>query len=356
MATLPTLVGTVHLPAGEYAVPQTIAITEPVTVVCDPGVVISRPTLGYLFRAESSNVRWIGAGFRCATPNRGSVVFDPNVPVGTQQRNSDWSFDHCTFDNFCLHFSSCDHRRHDGVLATKGIDIGSDVRVRDCTFRNIRNPWPLKFDGVRNFLVDGCQFTDIGGEAYGGGNGIKVSAGSRDYRLTNNYIRHTYRSGIDLFDSHRGIVTGNTIDGTDDGIGIIVKAGVTVSGDPIEWLNISHNFVSGTKYAGISAETDRCTVSGNQCVDCGGSGVRYHVKTGSPSTRSQRGVVSGNIIERCQIGIQVNGDWISVVANQCHTNRAQGIYVKGEHNEVVANGASGNGKQDIQIISATEEP
>lgn len=339
----------VYFPSGTYRIGSTVTIDRPVRFVCDPGTRLFRPALGYMFAAKSSHVSFAGLTFDGTLHNRLGHLVAVNIPAAQQQYHRDWTLTDCHFRHFVFHVQRCDAMRNDGVLATRGSDLAENVRVVRCTFRDVNSPWPLKFDGVKNFHVDACTFENIGSEDAQGGNAIKVSGGSRDYRLTNNYIRNTYRSGIDLFDSRQGIVTGNTVDGTTDGMGIMIKSGYRAAGDPIELVTIAHNFVTNTKHTGISAETDFVIIDGNQVTNCS-TGIRYHYKTGgTPLTPATRGTVTGNVVTRNGYGLTIRGHYVSVIANQSHDNRCEGIYLDCSHCNVIGNGVSRNGRGDIKF-------
>lgn len=333
MATLPPLTGTVHLPAGEYVVPQTLPITQPVTVWCDPGVVISRPTLGYLFRAANSGVRWVGATFLCHGAGQGVHVLDRKVPLAEMQNCLDWSFENCTFDGVACYVERVDRTAHNGQQQTAGSDIVAGLQLRSCTFTHTLTPHALCLAGVHDVLVDGCRFIQCGIDA-NSGDAIKVTAGSHDVRITNNYFQAISRDGIDLFDASMCTLTGNTI--RDCGaLGIEAKHSLSTY-NPTHYHLVAHNRVHDCQSTGISLDADDATCIGNIVMDCL-DGYRNADSSGTSTVPCQRGVflgnravrarrngyyfsgantlVQGNVALDCLQPALVNGDSISQIGN-----------------------------------------
>lgn len=309
---LPPAGGTLHLPAGEYEITKTVDIDRPVILDCEPGAWFCKSSLGYMFRAKSSDVTFRNAGFLRDDTHRCNLVLDRKVPVAEAGHYQRWTFDGCTFDGVAVYLERCDRTFHDGAKADVGSDVDSGVRFRDCVFRNVQVAATLWLGGVQDVVIDGCRFERCGVSA-GSGDAIKVTAGSRDVRIVNNLFRKTARDAIDLFDASRCTITGNVIEDC-GAIGIDAKTYSTCA-NPTEFHVIANNRIEQCEATGLSLDVHDVTCTGNVAIDCL-DGFR-NVATDSGSTRIARGVFTGNRAVRCKRnGFYFGGEHTTAHGNQ----------------------------------------
>jgi hypothetical protein len=341
--------GTLLFPSGIYRIDTTLTIDKPLQIIGDGGVTVFGTNSGFLLYAKSSDVLIENITFDGTLGSRRELL-DWQVPAASKLDNSNWTIRNCKFNRFNAKFSSTDYTRNDGVVVTEGADVSSNVKVLQCEFTGVET-WPLKFDGVNGILVDGCYIHDIGtGE---NGNGIKISSGSQDYRIVNNKIYNCRKAPIDMFDSRRGIVMGNIIDGGVLGHGILIKAGETPAGDPIELVTIAHNVVRNIDSASaIMVQCDNVLVIGNIVENCPNT-VGISLTLNASSNETDNGVCVGNHVSDTQYGIWINAANTTVVGNTVKGSSLYDYILYGTNTRFVGNTGTGEGTAKFLITGAT---
>ena len=334
MADLPELIGDVRLTAGEYQIRDSVPLTRPVTIYCEPGVVFCKHSLGYMFRAATDHVRIIGGTFLRHQPGQCNQLLDRSIAAADQRGCQHWSLEHCVFDGVGLALERCDRYEYDGTQRLKGSDLVGNVRVRDCLFRDVQLPWSILCAGAEDVVIDGCRI-ERSGESGSSGDGIKCQSGSQHIRIVNTHISGSKRDGIDLFDASR--VTIDNCSVLDCGqLGIEAKRGVSTH-NCTDYHKVVNTRVERCQQTGISLDVNYATAIGCTVIDCM-DGFRNAYMTGQPQTRVERGQFIGNMAVGCRRnGFYFAGHKTTVIGNQA-VACAKSFLLMGTDLELIGNG------------------
>lgn len=310
---LPGTGGTLHLLPHDYVLSETINVDRPVIFDCDPGVWISMPKLGFMFRVRSSGVRFIGAGFRCQQPGHCIHVLARDVPLEIAKHHRDWVFRDCVFDGTCLYAERVGRYTYDGQRQLIGSDLAGDVHIEHCQFRNAKTPAAIWLSGVDACTVRDCMIRDVG-TGRGSGDGIKCTAGATDILITGTRIIRPLRDGIDLFDAGRVTISDCVL--TDCGAhGIDAKFSESTHNDTRYHL-VQSTRAERCAITGFSLDVDDVTCHGCVAIDCE-DGYRNVRATGSSTRLAQRGIFVANRAVRCRrYGFYFGGEHVLATDNQ----------------------------------------
>jgi parallel beta-helix repeat protein len=117
----------------------------------------------------------------------------------------------------------------EGNYVGENVEYGIDLH-HDCMNVVISNNHSSQ-NGTHGIICsDGCSgITVQENESFNnGGHGIMFHISVNDSQILDNYVHDNVGSGIELFDSHRNLVTGNRIDNNRDGIRISVGSSENV--------------------------------------------------------------------------------------------------------------------------------
>jgi len=202
-----------------------------------------------------------------------------------------------------------------GDLGAKGIEVGTSPTQSDTP--------------VSEIIVASNTVANVSAAA-GRAVGVLVlvgDEGAANLSISNNIITDCTSSGIEFVtafsDKTTGTiencsVIGNVIN--DVAYGIFFNT-LSSSGElPLVSIAITANAIKNTSVAGIYIYTTNSVINGNVLFLCGSQGI-YTI------AGSNRNVVSGNNIQFCADGMQLNGDSLLITDNICMNNTAHGIRV-----------------------------
>lgn len=359
IAALPAAGGTILLGTRHLHLFTMLDITKParfVTAGRALGVIESHATK--LMRCSADNVLFEGVWLK-GTGTLGDKVFDNTKTVAGNHKG--WRFHRCKVTGASLSFTAIGRPNADGTFVATGSDHASDVQVVDCEITDSLASYAVEAGGIDGFVFEKSHLHNTGVDATVG-EGLKVLAGTKNFRVVNNHIHDNTRDGIDVYTSFSGVIANNSIH--DNGVWGIEAKWQSIDSPALvtERFVIADNEVRGNASGGINAATSRTIVTGNLATGNGASGgIRFSSSTdaladsfetviannvatdntgdGLSLTGGTRVIVSGNHAHRNANGITLGptATAFTVVGNQATSNTTRGISISGTGHVVESN-------------------
>lgn len=215
---------------------------------------------------------------------------------------------------------------HDTLTAGMSIGFGRGVKVRGCIARNVGY-----FGGHQNAL------------------GIVVSTATQA-SIVNCVAYNTARTGIFAFESTRVTMSGNTVDGCENGLRLDAVAAAQDS-----FSVITGNVATNGTGDGIRFTGSRVTVSGNLCYANGGSGA-------TSGGGSEQTIIGNTFFGNGQNGVRVGQESgpttnLTITGNGCFGNTGNGVFFSAPSQAVTAlvtgNNLIGNADRPLRLTASS---
>jgi hypothetical protein len=325
IAALPATGGDIAVGREQVRIASSVTINKPVRFIgAHRDLAKITVALSGAFIAAAHNVTFEGIHLT----GSGAQYMQLFSQTQTTGAWSGWRFHRCRFTAIQTGLTAIGRLVAGGSPATTGTGHSSDIQVTDCEIANVNSTYGMEVGGIDGFLMDRCAVHDNGIDSLEG-EGIKILAGTTNYRVSNSRFWNNTRDGVDAYDSLHGTFIGNEFF-DNDANGIEIKF-TTTDGHPVDRMIVIGNQAHGNGAEGFHVSVPTSVIVGNTAWQNTGSGIRLGAPVDAPTTgNTERTVIANNVCyDNTLSGISLadGATEVDCSHNQTNDNGSYGISV-----------------------------